>query len=635
MRLTFFALLWFIVPFATSPAVAAPAKKPLPSEQQEMFGTLVTWCDGLLARQISGSEPSRDGGLLCPGCDVIHGRCADAIYPLLYLADRTGEKIYQDAAKRLFAWSDKNVRCEDGAWRNEISPKSWKGVAVFSAIMLMESLRDFGHLLDAETKRAWTDAAVGQLPFIMENFKVGYANVNYPASACYALALASKLTGDKKYAKRAAQLAKGMTGQFTKNEAFVFGEGKFPYEKSAKGLLPVDLGYNVEETLPNLLAYADMAGDKKLRAHVVRSLRGHLEFMLADGAWDNSWGTRNFKWTYWGSRTSDGMIAMCAALAKDDPVFAEAGWRNFELLKSCTHANGLLAGGVDYASAGYAPCVHHTFEHAKALAHALHAGFGKPGQSARVELPREENYRAKYIKDLDIWLATAGDWRGTISGYDVDYRLADGNTHGGALSLLWHKETGPVIAAAMIEYSMPEPNNMQPVKSPPAYSTMPQVTCSENGTTYSSAFFKPAVITRARDPKTAAEVFTVKTELVDKNSAPPPSGRVPVTITYVFDSKRIGIKVAATSATVTAVTKNKLTLYLPVVSKSSEECTRIELGYRIAKTGRNLLLASPNARFEIKPLGDARRAFCPAPGFEFMPFYAEFSGEIAADIFLK
>ena len=39
---------------------------------------------------------------------------------------------------------------------------------------------------------------------------------------------------------------------------------------------------------------------------------------LPDGAWDNSFGTRNYKWSYRGSRTSDG----CAAgygLA-DDPV---------------------------------------------------------------------------------------------------------------------------------------------------------------------------------------------------------------------------------------------------------------------------------------------------------------------------
>ena len=31
----------------------------------------------------------------------------------------------------------------------------------------------------------------------------------------------------------------------------------------------------------------------------------HLEFMLPDGAWDNSWGTRSFKWTYWGVKSSN------------------------------------------------------------------------------------------------------------------------------------------------------------------------------------------------------------------------------------------------------------------------------------------------------------------------------------------
>ena len=44
----------------------------------------------------------------------------------------------------------------------------------------------------------------------------------------------------------------------------------------------------------------------------VAALRTHMEFMLPDGAWDNSWGTRNYKWSWWGSRTSDGCHpAMC------------------------------------------------------------------------------------------------------------------------------------------------------------------------------------------------------------------------------------------------------------------------------------------------------------------------------------
>ena len=144
----------------------------------------------------------------------------------------------------------------------------------------------------------------------------------------------------------------------------------------------------------------------------------HLEFMLPDGAWDNSWGTRNFKWTYWGSRTSDGCIALCHLLSKTYPgyddsnsgtnstgatsksgsIYAEAGYRNFELLKQCTH-DGLLCGGMHYISAGYAPCIHHTFEHAKNLALALKHGFTKP--ETRVKLPSEKEYGARYFQDLD------------------------------------------------------------------------------------------------------------------------------------------------------------------------------------------------------------------------------------------
>lgn len=625
-----FLSMLLVVPAAAAVAAASAPGKPVRPDQQEMFETLRIWCNGLLAWQITGTEPDRDGGLLCPGCDFIHGRCADAIYPLLYLADQTGSTRYIDAAKRLFKWSSANVRCDDGAWRNEINPKSWKGVSVFTAIMLMETLHDFGRLLDPETKREWTEAALGQLPFIVQNFKVGYGNVNYPASACYAFMLAAQLTGDNQYKKRAAQLAAGVSKQFTDNESLVYGEGKYPYEKSAKGLLPVDLGYNVEETLPNLLAYAEMAGDKKLRARIVRSFRSHLEFMLADGAWDNSWGTRNFKWTYWGSRTSDGIFAMCAALAKDDPVFVEAGWRNFELLKSCTR-EGLLCGGVDYATAGCAPCIHHTFERAKCLAHALHNGFGEPAAAARVLLPREENYRAKHIKDLDTWLVTAGDWRGTITGYDVDYRLPDGNAHGGTLSLLWHKDIGPVFAAAMIDYSLVEPNNMQPLKSPHAHSTVPRIVYVENGATYSTAFCKTAVITHTRDKQSLAEIFTVETELVDKAWKSPDSGRMPFTITYVFDAKRISIKASAGRTPAAG----KYTLELPVISNSGETCARIELGYRIEKTVGNLLIVSGKSQFEIQPLGGAKRAFCPVPGFEFVPFHASFDREVAADIFVK
>jgi hypothetical protein len=85
-----------------------------------------------------------------------------------------------------------------------------------------------------------------------------------------------------------------------------------------------------------------------------------MEFMLPDGAWDNSWGTRNFKWTWWGSRTSDGCHPAYRLLADRDPRFAEVSRRNLALMAACTH-DGLLYGGPHYRAAGYAPCIHHTF----------------------------------------------------------------------------------------------------------------------------------------------------------------------------------------------------------------------------------------------------------------------------------
>ena len=65
------------------------------------------------------------------------------------------------------------------------------------------------------------------------------------------------------------------------------------------------------------------------------SAKSHLAFLLPDGGLDNSMGSRSCKWTYWGSRTSDGCLAafnarekaswtretLDAAMAKDAALF--------------------------------------------------------------------------------------------------------------------------------------------------------------------------------------------------------------------------------------------------------------------------------------------------------------------------
>ena len=65
------------------------------AEERLYAETLKTWCDGLLARQVTElRDPAFYGGLLCPSCAIIHGRCGDAVYPLLRMAHSMGEAKY-------------------------------------------------------------------------------------------------------------------------------------------------------------------------------------------------------------------------------------------------------------------------------------------------------------------------------------------------------------------------------------------------------------------------------------------------------------------------------------------------------------------------------------------------------------
>ena len=64
---------------------------------------LKQWGDVLLRLQIRQMDDLKlDGGILCPACKHIHGRCPDAIYGLMTLADRTGEKSIWTGRGRSF-----------------------------------------------------------------------------------------------------------------------------------------------------------------------------------------------------------------------------------------------------------------------------------------------------------------------------------------------------------------------------------------------------------------------------------------------------------------------------------------------------------------------------------------------------
>ncbi|MBQ8267201.1 MAG: hypothetical protein IJZ21_02325, partial [Clostridia bacterium] len=184
----------------------------------------------------------------------------------------------------------------------------------------------------------------------------------------------------------------------------------------------------------------------------------HLGFLLPDGAIDNSWGTRQNKWTYWGSRTSDGMHEGFVYITKENPVIAKAVRRNVELLENCT-VDGRLYGGLMYHSANEPACIHHVFDKVKSFA-VLYLEMGDEFDACEdAVLPREiEGVRA--YQNGHLYTVTKGDFVATVNACDT-HIYSGSETGGGAISMLWNKNYGAVMAATLNHFVTTEPMNMQ------------------------------------------------------------------------------------------------------------------------------------------------------------------------------
>ncbi|MHC5033621.1 MAG: hypothetical protein ACYTFZ_01095 [Planctomycetota bacterium] len=505
--------------------------------KQRCESLLKQWCDALVARQITEiADPGIHGGIMCPEQSRIPGRCADAVYPLMRMARTYGDQRYLDAAVRLQHWSD-HVTQPDGSWVNDPAASGWKGITVFGALSLGEALRHHGDLLDGAERERWTDRLTRACDFLMGFMTLDKTNINYPATCAAALAVAAEVLGNDRYAARAAQLADEVLGRFTEN-MLLFGEGKPHDLVSPGGCLPVDLGYNVEESLPALAVYGTVGGDEEVLQAVTESLRAHLEFMLPDGAWDNSWGTRQFKWTYWGSRTSDGCQPALVLLADRDPYFAEAARRNLDLLAACTH-DGLLYGGPHVFQYGQPAFIHHTFCHAKALAMVLDYGVLEGEQLLSASLPREAADGVQEFPEIRTWLVALGPWRAAVTAYDWDYCRA-GHPSGGALSLLWNQAIGPVLVSSMTEYSLIEPLNMPQALGSDHECLTPRIECDS----FRSITCHGATVSVEEDADTCR--FTVRGELVDADGRAPKLAPMPYALRYGFSTGEVVIEAEAT-----------------------------------------------------------------------------------------
>lgn len=578
------------------------------------FDLLKKWCDALVKLQITEIDlRGIHGGIMCPACSRIHGRCADAVYPLMYMAHATGDQRYLDAAIRLREWSD-HVTFPDGSWVNEPSGAewTWKGITVFGAVALGEALRRHGDILPADVRSRWMDRLARATEFLYGFMTMSLTHINYPVTCSATMVVAGKVLDEPRYTARGRELAHNALSYFSQDNRILFGEGVPQDGKTPRGCRPIDLGYNVEESLPSLVLYGLIESDEEVLGVVTESLKSHLEFMLPDGAWDNSWASRNYKWTYWGSRTSDGCQGAYALLADRDPCFAEAAVRNTRLLAECTH-EGILYGGPHYVRHGELPCIHHTFCHAKALATVLdHIDIvEKAAPSCEVPLPRQKASGIRYFSEMATWLAAIGHWRATVTANDWEHTKG-AHASGGALTMLWHETTGPILVASMTEYLLMEPSNVQPHRDDVWMPLTPRLEWQCDGNYYRNINDLTAEVNCEQTEDQL--IFTTKGYMVDKNQDNPNPGKIPFQISYRFTANDVEILVDPQDD----CPVDSLEFFLPVISPNNEKIKCSADGCVDIIKGNARVNISTNVSSGLRG-HDEPRVFNHVPGFEAVP----------------
>ena len=575
---------------------------------------LTTWCDAMIREQINDpSDPVSNGALYCEACGLIHGRCQESVYPFLYMADKTGEQKYLDAAIKVMDWSV-NVDKPDGSWTNMIDPKSWWGITVFGAIALGEALHHHGHVLPKELKEKWEKRLKEAIEVVYKKFDMHFSHINYRFTAVYALSFLGKYFNEEKYIARSKEFATLIPKYLTEPNKLIFGEDKPDNEKSAKGLYPIDLGYNVEESLNAVVQYALLEKDEELLNLLTQSLNGHLEFMLPDGAWDNSFGTRQNKWTYWGSRTTDGCQPAFALMANRNAAFGTAAVLSTELLERCT-INGLLAGGLHYETHGVKPCMHHTFAHAKNLAFVLDNSELVKNVTKNKPLPRSINNGIKHFPELDVWLGARGPWRSTVSSYDQiwkkKYSVA---ATGGSLAVLWHQKVGPLFTASMAEYLLVEDYNQQPQPGED-FCLTPRVERFVDEVWYTNIHDLKAKVSHTDE--NGVINFEVQAALTNREKETI-NASGDFKLNYLFDAEKTTIKAKRNSSDT-----NKDALVLPLISPTGEKIVKTsENSIEIHKEGGVVVLAT-NVPITIKK-SEKERIFNQVPGMEVVPIIIAF-----------
>lgn len=501
------------------------------NELNEMLNSM---CEALLSVQ------TEDGGFRCDACGFEHGRADNALFPFITVYSRTGDKKWLDAARKLLDFRTL-LENDDGSVSNDFE-SGWKGITAFSAIGLYKTLFYFGDILPKDLKDRIESLFMKSAGWVHENIRQGFkANVNYYCASAAVNAMYGKMYSDREYINASEELLNYCLSLFTCN-GILRGEGQPHNFLTDKGCVPADLGYIVEEAIPCLtdtaLTLNNEAALKTLADYSVKL----TELMLPGGAWDNSFGSRNNKWTYYGSRTASGCIGAFLTLSVYRPVLREAAERNLKLMMKCSR-NGVLYGGPQYESNNQPPCIHHTFSHALSIADGVMTGIDIGREKCSLPCDSLQS-RVIYFGETDTYRIYCGRWIATVTGNDYStytWNRGAAHTSGGALSLLYHRNSGPVVCGSVFDYQRTETNNMQfPAGALPHRSLIPRIDITENGCVYSTAlsFDSDISVKENGDGSVTLKVRTVPENIIHEKL---PKGDY-IDFEYVFTPNAVTIR---------------------------------------------------------------------------------------------
>lgn len=483
MRVLVAALTAFVVLATGCSVEEAPTTNAL---QARYLEALIPLVDQLVSTQITDPDDPDFGALVSastnPQPNPRHSRAAEAVYPLAVAWKHTGNERYLNATIHLGNWLV-SIQQDDGAWGEDWpGHDGWNGTTADQLISLAGALDLVEDTLSEDERLAWGSAISKAADFSLERFGPGQSNINYIPTAAVGLVLAHRTvdTPNDAWLEKAEELI-GYIASQVNDDNLIVGEGK-----------GVDLGYNIAQSIGFMAWYGILMNQPDTVDLAASLLKTHQHFMYPNGAIDNSWGTRSFKWTLEsGTKTAPGVHFTFGLLADKDPSIHRGALLALEWLEN--HAldienrvvYGPHAWQYDHSNP---PSNYGTFARAQSIATAIEFA---PQATDPAPIPAEQHNWVKHFPTTGTAVLRTERVMATLSAYANNERYPlETAVRGGSATVLWFEGYGPngfLQVSSQTEYNRVEtrhmPDGIDPLPLTPRIET--------TGDIYSTNLFDP------------------------------------------------------------------------------------------------------------------------------------------------